>query len=260
MSKFSQGCCSLAATAVAAILLAPQARATTIIDWADPSVSIVAINGRTVRVTGFTTGDYSLPFTVMISTVNANLQVTRNPTGGVAVPLNMNMPTPRNSLTLLTLNASLDNGVEMESVSYILLDVDGSPSSTNFRDWRDRVTVTNIGSTLTAVNPNYVRINGRVATATGFNGNVAVTSPNGNVRVSNPGTISSIGFLYGPGPSDQFAANQLIGLSNITFFPVFPVAVPEPGTFALMGAGLGLLLLRRSRRRTGGGGMTRPGR
>ena len=231
-------------------LLVPGARATTVIDWEDPSVIVTTINSRHVRVTGFTTGDHHLRFTVDISTVNALLNVSFNPTGGENAQLNMNMPTPRNSLTLLTLTASLEGGVAMENIAYAILDIDGSPSLGNFRDWRDRVTITNAGATLSAVNSNYVQVTGLVATATGRNGNIGTTSTNGNVNVSIPNPTATIGFLYGPGPGDRFNSNQLIAISKIRFTanPPPPTNTPEPVTWLSVGVvlcGLGWRARRR---------------
>jgi hypothetical protein len=233
--------------AALSLLAAAPARAATTFNWSDPSVTITQVNPFLATVTGSTIGDRILPFTVTISSVGSPFTISTSLLGADPFPLNLNLPPPRNAGTLMTVDIRLDNGIQMTSGSYTLLDVDASPGSPLFTNWRDQVTVQNAGSTLTALNPAFTQVVGLVAL--GFAGNAPNGSTLGNVTVSTPGTFPFVGMTYGPGPGDGFASNQRFGISNVV---LVDTVNPEPETWVLIGTGLGLCLLGalRSRRAT----------
>lgn len=226
------------------------ATATTTFNWSAATLNV--ISSQHVQVTGNTSGDDVLPYTVDILTTGSILDVTFAMVGNYTTPININHPATRNSSTQTTVTISFDGGVYlMVAPSYTLFDVDASAGGGDFSDWQDRVTVGNAGSTLTSVNPAFNTVT--ALTVLGMDGNVANDSTNGNVNVSTPGTVSSITFTYGPGPSDGFDQNQRIGISNIVIQDVTSAAsAPEPGSRLLMGSGLiafGVLARRRRRRK-----------
>jgi hypothetical protein len=234
----------LGLTVLATVVCASQARASTRFNWTDPSVSVNVFSPFSVTITGNTQGDRVIPFTVTITSVGSPLNASISLLGNDPNALNLELPATRVAGTLMTVDIRLNNGWTLSNSSYTLYDIDASPGNGVYTDWRDRLTVLNGGSTLTAVNPSFVQIAGLVAT--GFQGNAANNSTNGNVRVSTPGTFLSLNMTYGPAPGDGLGSNQRFGLSEIV---VNQIVTPEPGAWVLMGTGLFLCLAGALRKR-----------
>lgn len=212
-----------------------------VISWSNPSVSINTINSTTVQVTGNTQGDVITPFLIEISTVSANLDVTLSELGAINPSLNMNMPTTRNASSLMTVRVSVPN-FQIVSPSFSFLDLDiapgiGSPGNDE-ESWEDQVLMPASGVTATSVNNDFTSvalINGNtVLRIRGIDGNVDDDENDSNVNISMTGTRDFFQYVYGPGPQDGFAGNQRHGMSNITFTSIIS-AVPEPGTWAMLG-------------------------
>jgi hypothetical protein len=221
-------------------------RATTVFNWA--AATITPTDSTHVTVTGFTSGDFIRAYTVTITLAGGStLDITKTDTGNTTSPLNINVPAGRDINTLATVTITLNSGELMGAPSFQFLDVDVSPSASDFSDWQDRVIVLTSGVSMSSVNTSYTTVTG--STVVGINGNVPNNSNNGNVNVSFAGNLSSIQFTYGPGPGDGFDNNQRIGIGNITLQTVTSATAPEPGTWVLISSGLILVGAAGRRRR-----------
>lgn len=212
--------------AIIVVLLTPvTARAAVTIDWAGATIN--TINSQSATVTGLTTGDVSVGYTI---TINSNISQDISfaaPLGNTTPVLNLNLPAPRNAATLMTVSIALNGGLTMVNPSFALLDIDASVGNT-FSSWRDQLIFTSASVSMTAVNPAFTQVTGN--TALGMDGNVPNGSTSANVNVTTGGVISSMDYTYGPGLGDQFGQNQRHGISIITMDAV----VPEPSTWALL--------------------------
>jgi hypothetical protein len=213
-------------TAVLCLLPGRAHAGTTFINWTAPGVTITSPVSGTTLISGNTQGTMIIPFQVSIVTAGSTQQVAIvAQQGGIPNALQVNHPAPRNSNTVSTITVTLF-GVSFTNITFTIADVDRSPSG-----WIDLVTVVTGGATLTAVSPANVQITGQQALAIGAS--VPNTSNLGNVNVAINQPTTSIVFTYRGAPGDPYGANQLIGISNISFD-----GVPEPGTWAMLGLGL----------------------
>jgi len=223
------------------------ARATTIINWSDPSVVITMTGTTSGTVTGKTTGDHVVPFLVNVTIVNGAEDISRSILGNYATPLNLDIQAGRTSTTLMTTTISIP-GYNLQGVSYTLFDVDASDNKAPYTSWQDKIMILEGPMVAAALDPTTVTVSG--STLLGKKGNVGNTSTNGNVNISDVSSlvVPRIKVTFGPGPNDQFGNNQRFGFSNITIQQL-NLAVPEPETYIYTGIGLAACLVGGVRRR-----------
>lgn len=225
-------CSSVGLAALALACVTPVHAGTTFINWSAPGVTFTTPVTGTTIITGNTQGAMVIPFQVSIVTAGSTQQVgIVAQQGGIANALQINHPAPRNTNTISTITITLF-GMPFSNISFTIADVDRLAGG-----WIDLVTVITGGATLTAVSPANVQITGQQALAIGAS--VPNTSNLGNVNVLIAPVTTSVVFTYKGATGDPFGANQLIGISNISF------DIPEPGTLALLGLGLAAILTRR---------------
>jgi hypothetical protein len=231
------------------VLLAKPAHALVFINWTGATITNPV--GSNTTVTGFTSGDIVVPYTITITSKGSTHEITRDsPLGNNFNPLNLNLPETRNVNTLMTVTIALGAGYRMVNPSFTLLDIDVSPGAGQpgnpppTRDWEDLLTFSPLlsGVNMTAVNPLFTQVSGNVAR--GIAGNVPNDSTNANVNVTSTGAYSTLSYTYGPGPLDGLQSNQRHGISIITMDGV----VPEPGTYAMMGLMVAMVGIRHVRR------------
>jgi len=237
--------------AVAFLFVVLQLTATTSKANAQP-INVFSFAGRNwspngTLTEGFTFAGGNVNFNVTGSTANRiDYSGTLTPDifngtfGGLGVSnsvlaLAMNQPNDTNTITN---SISFTHGLGIQNVSFRIFDIDeGSyQDQVTVTVWNNGVQLASSNVTVSAHNPTYISVTG-TNVVRGINGSVNDTGAgsglgNATFQVNYATIIDRIDITYGNGPTaDNNPGQQWIFLSDISF----QIAVPEPGTYALLG-------------------------